>query len=65
MKMLHLSAKDRKIGGVCGGIAETYNIDPTLVRLAFVFAALATGVLPLLVTYITAWIVMPKSQDMF
>jgi len=60
MQKLYLSKKDKKIAGVCGGIGETYNIDPTLIRLAFVLAALATAVIPVLVTYIVAWIIVPK-----
>lgn len=61
MKRLHLSKKDRKILGVCGGIGETYDIDPTLVRIIAVFLCLSTGVLPLLLTYFIAWIIMPKA----
>lgn len=54
---LHRSAQNRYIAGVCGGIAETYNVDPTLVRLIFVALALAgmSGVL----IYIICWIVIP------
>jgi phage shock protein C len=60
MKKLYLSQKDKKIGGVCGGIGETYNLDPTLVRLAFVFLALITAILPMIATYIIAWIIIPQ-----
>jgi len=60
MKKLYLSQKDKKIGGVCGGIGETYNLDPTLVRLAFVFLALITAILPMIVTYFIAWIIIPQ-----
>ncbi len=60
MQKLYLSEKDKKIAGVCGGIGETYNIDPTLIRLAFVLAALATAIIPVLVTYIVAWVIVPK-----
>jgi phage shock protein C len=60
MQKLYLSEKDKKIAGVCGGIGETYNIDPTLIRLVFVLAALATAIIPVLVTYIVAWIIVPK-----
>ena len=59
MRKLYLSEKDRKIFGVCGGIGETYNLDPTLVRLATVFLCIVTGIIPLLVTYIIAWIIIP------
>ena len=60
MRKLYLSRTDRKIFGVCGGIGETYDIDPTLVRLALVFLCLVTGIIPLLVTYFAAGIIVPK-----
>ncbi len=43
MKRLNRSLKERMVGGVCGGLAEYFNIDPTLVRLAFVALALLGG----------------------
>ena len=64
MKKLHLSETDSKIFGVCGGIGETYDLDPTLVRLATVFLCVATGVLPVLITYlIAAWIIPDKPTE--
>ena len=60
MKKLYLSNTDKKILGVCGGIAETYDIDPTLLRLVLVFLTLVTFVAPLVVTYIVAGIIMPR-----
>ena len=60
MRKLYLSNSDRKIFGLCGGIGETYDIDPTLVRLAVVFLALASGILPALITYFIAWIIIPN-----
>ncbi|MGD0596667.1 MAG: PspC domain-containing protein [Sedimentisphaerales bacterium] len=62
MKKLYLSTTDKKILGVCGGIAETYDIDPTLLRLVLVFLTLVTFVAPLVVTYIIAGIIMPRKQ---
>ena len=61
MKKLYLSKKDKKIFGVCGGISETYDIDPTTVRIVTVFLCLATGILPLLITYFVACLIMPKA----
>jgi phage shock protein C len=61
MKKLHLSKTDRKILGVCGGIGETYDIDPTIIRIITVFLCLSTGIVPLLLTYIIAWAIMPKA----
>jgi phage shock protein PspC (stress-responsive transcriptional regulator) len=46
---------------VCGGIAEYFNIDPTLVRLLFVFAALAGG--PGLIAYLIMMIVVPEEPS--
>ena len=60
MKKLYLSENDRKILGVCGGIGESYDIDPTLVRLAMVFLCITTFVVPVLVTYIVAGMIIPK-----
>jgi len=59
MKKVYLSRTDRKILGVCGGFGQTYDIDPTLVRLITVFMCIATGIIPLLVTYIAAWFIIP------
>jgi phage shock protein C len=62
MRKLYLSNTDKKIFGVCGGIAEAYDIDPTIVRLVLVFLTLVTFVVPLIVTYIVAWLIMPQKQ---
>ena len=56
-KTLYKSSTDKKIAGVCGGIAEYFNIDSTLVRLGWVvFCALGgSGLL----AYIIAALIMP------
>ena len=57
-KKLYRSKENRKVAGVCGGIGEYFDIDPTLVRLlavALVFAG-GSGVLG----YIVAWIIVPE-----
>ena len=60
-KKLYKSSTDKKIAGVCGGIAEYFNIDSTLVRLGWVvFCALGgSGLL----AYIIASIVIPVNPD--
>jgi phage shock protein C len=60
MKKIYRSIKDIKIAGICGGLGEMLNIDPTIIRLLFVFAAIASGVFPLLITYIIGWIIIPE-----
>ncbi len=56
-KKLYKSAADRKIAGVCGGIAEYFNVDSTLIRLAWVVFCLlgGSGVL----AYILAALIIP------
>lgn len=60
-KKLYKSVTDKKVSGVCGGIAEYFDIDSTLVRLAWIlFICLGgSGIL----AYIIAAIVMPKPQN--
>lgn len=55
------SPAGRHIGGVCGGLAEYLEIDPTLVRLAFVALMLMGG--PGFVIYILMWIVVPEEPE--
>jgi phage shock protein C len=63
MKRLYRSTTDKKIAGVFGGVGEMLNIDSTLIRLLMVFAGLATGIIPLVITYlIAAWIIPPKDK---
>ena len=56
-KRLYLSETNKKIAGVCGGVGEYFNMDPTLVRLICVAIALmaGTGIL----VYIIAWAIIP------
>jgi phage shock protein PspC (stress-responsive transcriptional regulator) len=58
MKRLYRSRTDRMLAGVCGGIGHYLNIDPTLIRLAFLVLAIwgGGGVL----AYLIAWIVIPE-----
>jgi phage shock protein C len=63
MNRLHVSRTNKKILGVCGGIAETTNIDATLIRLAVVILCLVTAVIPVTLGYLIAWFVMPKDDS--
>ncbi|SET73615.1 phage shock protein C (PspC) family protein [Natronincola peptidivorans] len=57
-KKIYLSDRDKKISGVCGGIGEYFDVDSTLIRLAWVLFAVfgGTGI----IAYIIAAIIMPK-----
>ncbi len=63
MKRIYRSRTDKKIFGICGGIGEAYDIDPTLIRIIVVFLALATGLVPMILTYIIARLIMPPAQS--
>jgi phage shock protein PspC (stress-responsive transcriptional regulator) len=63
-KKLYLSETDKKISGVCGGIGEYFDIDSTLVRLAWVVLSLvfSAGIGGLIV-YIIASLIIPRRQQ--
>ncbi len=58
-KRLYRSENNKVIAGVCGGIAEYFNVDPVLVRILTVVLAFASfGAL--VVGYLIAWVIVPK-----
>ncbi|HIY05016.1 MAG TPA: PspC domain-containing protein [Candidatus Anaerotignum merdipullorum] len=59
MKKLYRSKTDVKISGVCGGIAEYFHIDATLIRLLWVLVSLFTGVFIGLLVYVVCVFVIP------
>lgn len=58
MKKLYRSRKNKKVGGVCGGIAEYFDLDPTLVRLGAVILIFIWGAG--LLAYVVAWAIIPE-----
>ena len=60
-KKLYKSTKNKMIDGVCGGVAEYFNVDPTLVRLGLIlFCAMGgAGIL----AYIVMAIVVPRNPE--
>lgn len=61
-RRLMRSAVDCKIAGVCGGIAEYFEVDSTLVRLIWVLLVLMpVPVVPAFIGYFVAWLVMPRA----
>lgn len=61
MKRLYRSAADRKIAGVCGGLGEYLDLDPTILRLACTLICIITGIVPLVIVYLLAWILVPRA----
>lgn len=58
-KKLYLSDTDKKISGVCGGIGEYFNVDSTLIRLAWVFFTIFTAFFGGVIAYILAAAIIP------
>jgi phage shock protein C len=58
-RRLYRSRRDRKIAGVLGGIAEHYNVDPSLVRILYIVATFFTAVVPLSFMYFLMWLIIP------
>jgi phage shock protein C len=59
-RRLRRSRTDRFVAGVCGGIAEHFGWDPTIVRLVVAVSVLLPG--PTVIAYLVAWVVMPEDD---
>jgi phage shock protein C len=60
-RKLYRSRTDRKLGGVCGGLAEYFNLDPTLLRVLFIVLAVLGG--SGLIIYLAMWILVPNQPQ--
>ncbi len=61
MKKLTKSSHNRMFTGVCGGLAEYFEMDPTLVRVGYVLLSFFTAAFPGLIVYIILSVIMPES----
>ncbi len=61
-KRLYRSRTNRKIAGVCGGLGEYLNIDPTIMRLIYIMVILFSVGLGL-IAYVLMWVVMPEEPE--
>lgn len=61
-KRLYRSTTNKMLGGVCAGMADYFDIDPTLIRLIAVVALLASGGLAV-PAYIVGWIIVPRDDQ--
>ena len=59
-KQLTKSTYDKKIAGVCGGIAEYFNLDPTTVRVGYVLLSVLSAAFPGIIVYIVLAMIMPN-----
>ncbi len=59
MKRLYRNLNEAKIGGVCAGLGDYFNIDPVIIRLAFLLLIFAGGG----IAYLVAWIIVPQKTN--
>ena len=62
---LYRSRDERLVSGVCGGLADRFDLDPSIVRIGWVLLGLMTGVLPFLVLYVILAIAIPEEPPGF
>ncbi|MBQ3136003.1 MAG: PspC domain-containing protein [Clostridia bacterium] len=62
MKKLYLG-RDKKLCGLCAGLGNYFNLDPTLIRIALTFISIMTVIFPALIIYFIASLVMPHAPD--
>ena len=60
MNTLHRSTQNKMIAGVCGGLGETFGVDPTILRLIWAALAILTAGIPCLILYIAAGLIIPE-----
>jgi phage shock protein C len=63
MKKIYRDLDHKMIAGICAGIGETLDFDPTIVRLIFVFCAAATAFFPLIAAYAVGWFIIPPKSN--
>ena len=63
MKKLYKSNTDKVFAGVMGGIGEYFDIDPTILRLAYVLITILTGIVPAIIAYFIAVIIVPNKPN--
>src|SRR5437016_13815444 len=63
-KKLLRSRAEKKIAGICAGLAQYFDLDVSAVRILCFFITLVSGVCPGIVTYLLAWIIVPAEPEL-
>lgn len=64
MKRIYRLEREGKLAGICAGLGDLYNIDPTLIRLAVVVLCIATGFWPVIIAYLVGWFIIPEKREL-
>ena len=63
-RVLRRSTTDKQIAGVCGGMAEYFQVDSTMVRLLWVVLSIFVGaIIGGIIAYLLAWLIIPRAHD--
>lgn len=57
-----MRSADAKIGGVCGGLAQYLDVDPTVIRLVWCLVTFFSGIIPGTIAYLVVWLVLPPAS---
>jgi phage shock protein C len=63
MKTFHLSKSNKKFAGLCGGLGEYLDIDPSVIRVGWIVLTILTGIVPGIVAYLVAVVVVQGEND--
>ncbi len=61
---LRRSRTNRQIAGVVGGLAEYFNVDATLLRVAYVVGSIVSAAFPGVLVYLLLWLLIPEGNDL-
>lgn len=62
-KKLKRSRTDKMLGGVLGGIARHYELDPTVLRIIYVLVSLFSAAFPGMIVYLILWVLIPLDDE--
>jgi phage shock protein PspC (stress-responsive transcriptional regulator) len=63
MKKLYRSRTNKKIAGICGGLGDYFAVDPVIIRLLFLAICFFTAILPMVIAYLVAVIIIPQEPS--
>ena len=61
-RLLRRSVANRHVGGVCGGLAEYFGLDPTAVRAGYVLLSILSATFPGILIYFVLWLLIPERE---
>lgn len=61
MKKLYKASTGKMLDGVCAGLADYFNLDPTIVRVGVVIGTILSGVFPGVIIYVVLAVIMPRN----